>query len=41
MSSQENEKEFNVELDSKNSQNKTIIDLNKIFHIDLSYILTF
>ena len=37
MSSQENEKEFNVELNSKNSQNKTIIDLNKIFHIDLSY----
>ena len=29
--------EFNVELDERNSQQKTTIDLNKIFHIDLSY----
>ena len=32
-----NDKEFNVELDEKNSLQKTTIDLNKIFHIDLSY----
>ena len=41
MSSSENvnEKinEFNVELNGDNNQQKTIIDLNKIFHIDLSY----
>ena len=30
----ENTNEFNIELDN---QQKTIIDLNKIFHIDLSY----
>ena len=33
----ESEKEFNVEVNEKNSQHKAIFDLNKIFHIDLSY----
>lgn len=33
----EAEKSFNVELNETNSQQKTTIDLNKIFHIDLSY----
>jgi hypothetical protein len=33
----ENKDEFNVEVNEKDSQQKTIIDLNKIFHIDLSY----
>ena len=43
MSSTEREKEielekpFNVELNENNTQEKTTIDLNKIFHIDLSY----
>ena len=32
-----NEKEYNVEVNEKNTQHKTIFDLNKIFHIDLSY----
>lgn len=33
----EAEKAFNVELNVNNTQAKTTIDLNKIFHIDLSY----
>ena len=33
----ENEKEYNVEVNEKNSHHKAIFDLNKIFHIDLSY----
>ena len=45
MSSTEREKEkeietenaFNVELNENNNHSKTTIDLNKIFHIDLSY----
>ena len=41
MSSSENvnetKNEFNVELNGDHNQQKTIIDLNKIFHIDLSY----
>ena len=33
----QNGNEFNVELNGKNSQQKIIFDLNKIFHLDLSY----
>ena len=34
---QQNGNEFNVELNGQNSQQKIIYDLNKIFHLDLSY----
>lgn len=34
---QQNGKEFNVEINGQNSQQKIIYDLNKIFHLDLSY----
>jgi hypothetical protein len=33
----ENLPEFNIEINGNDNQQKTTIDLNKIFHIDLSY----
>lgn len=33
----ENVPEFNIEINGDDNQQKTTIDLNKIFHIDLSY----
>jgi len=34
---QQNVNAFNVEINGQNSQQKLIFDLNKIFHLDLSY----
>lgn len=33
----QNVKQYNIEINDQNTQQKTIFDLNKIFHLDLSY----